>query len=157
MSIHVQTDQVLLDLSGQSPVSEDTLEQAASAALKRFSFAQEIALTLVLTDDETIQELNHQFLEIDSPTDVLSFPADEVDPETNELYLGDVILSFPRAQSQAAAAGHPVEAELQLLTVHGVLHLLGHDHSEKEDKARMWAKQEEILSALSCPARPPVD
>lgn len=170
MTVYIQFDDVVVDLAGQPPVDETLLEQAAQAALAKAArlttqaalaaqdVQQEIqALTLVLTGDEAIQELNRQYLGVDSPTDVLSFPAGEVDPETQEFYLGDVILSYPRAQAQAAAAGHPLEAELQLLTVHGVLHLLGYDHAEREEKDQMWSEQDQILTALGCPARPPVD
>jgi probable rRNA maturation factor len=69
-------------------------------------------------------------------------------PETGRYYLGDVIISYPRALEQSAAAGHTVQDELQLLVVHGVLHLLGHDHATEEEKARMWADQQEILAGL---------
>jgi probable rRNA maturation factor len=65
-----------------------------------------------------------------------------------EPYLGDIAISLPRATAQAEAAGHPVAAELQLLTVHGVLHLLGHDHAEPEEKAAMWAAQAAVLATL---------
>ena len=75
------------------------------------------------------------YLGIDGPTDVLSFPASEMDPETGVHYIGDILISIPRAQAQADAAGHPLEAEVQLLVVHGVLHLLGHDHAQAEEKA----------------------
>ncbi len=79
---------------------------------------------------------------------MLSFPASETDPESGARYIGDILISIPRAQSQAEAAGHPLEAEVQLLVVHGVLHLLGHDHAEPEEKARMWKAQAEVLDSL---------
>ena len=107
-------------------------------------------LSLVLTDDAQLRQLNRQYLGIDSPTDVLSFPAGETDPETDLIYLGDVLISYQRAQVQAAAGGHPVEDELQLLVVHGVLHLLGFDHAEETEKVKMWAEQSAILSQLGC-------
>jgi probable rRNA maturation factor len=105
-------------------------------------------LTVVLTDDAQLRQLNRQYLDVDAPTDVLSFPSGEADPETGETYLGDVILSIPRAQVQATAAGHNLEAEVQLLVVHGVLHLLGYDHAEARGKAEMWAAQERALNRL---------
>jgi probable rRNA maturation factor len=95
-----------------------------------------------------LHELNREYLDVDAPTDVLSFPADEEDPETGIPYLGDILISIPRAMQQAQAAGHPVEAEVQLLVVHGTLHLLGHDHAEVEEKARMWKAQSEVMSKL---------
>jgi probable rRNA maturation factor len=101
-----------------------------------------------LTDDKRLHELNRDFLGIDAPTDVLSFPASESDPETGAPYLGDILLSIPRAKTQAKAAGHPLEAEVQLLVVHGVLHLLGHDHAKPGGKAKMWKAQADILAEL---------
>ena len=105
-------------------------------------------LSIVLSDDRHLHELNLDYLGVDSPTDVLSFPAAEIDPETEELYLGDIAISIPRAIQQAQNAGHPVEAEAQLLVVHGVLHLLGYDHSTDEEKAVMWAEQARVLERL---------
>ncbi|MBI3165074.1 MAG: rRNA maturation RNase YbeY [Chloroflexi bacterium] len=105
-------------------------------------------LSIVLSDDRHLHELNLDYLGVDSPTDVLSFPAAETDPETESLYLGDIAISIPRAMQQAQNAGHPVEAEAQLLVVHGVLHLLGYDHSTDEEKAVMWAEQARVLERL---------
>ena len=123
------------------------LEKAANAALNQQSVPSG-DLTLVLTDDAKIQALNREFLDRDAPTDVLSFPTNETDPETGQRYLGDIIISVPRAEAQAGTQGHSLEAELSLLVVHGVLHLLGHDHAEAKDKIRMWAAQAEILTKL---------
>ena len=105
-------------------------------------------ITIVLTDDAQLHELNRDYLGVDAPTDVLSFPASELDPETGSTYLGDILISIPRATQQAQAAGHPIEAEVQLLVVHGVLHLLGYDHAEAQEKARMWAEQAKVLERL---------
>jgi len=131
--------------------STDILERAASATLIQQS-APDVDLTIVLTGDNQIRTLDRNFLGKDSPTDVLSFPASETDPETGRLYLGDIIISVPRAEAQSAAGGHSLEAELSLLVVHGVLHLLGHDHAETEEKNRMWAAQNEILTRLGVPS-----
>ncbi len=105
-------------------------------------------MTIVLTDDAQLHELNREYLGVDAPTDVLSFPASETDPETGAAYLGDILISIPRATQQAEAAGHPVEAEVQLLVVHGTLHLLGYDHAEADEKAKMWEAQAEVMSRL---------
>jgi probable rRNA maturation factor len=128
----------------------DILERAAKAALLQQS-APDADLTLVLTSDAQIQALDRDFLGKDTPTDVLSFPASEMDPETGRRYLGDIIISVPRAEAQSIAAGHSLEAELSLLVVHGVLHLLGHDHAGAEEKARMWIAQSETLTRLGIP------
>lgn len=124
------------------------LERAARAALTHQRQSAEADLSIVLTDDARLQQLNRDYLGIDSPTDVLSFPASESDPETGSPYLGDILISIPRAKAQAKAAGHALEAETQLLVVHGALHLLGHDHAKPREKAKMWKAQKEILESL---------
>lgn len=132
------------------------LERAASLTLElvpplnvEFEFDPDHAdLSIVLTDDRHLHELNLDYLGVDSPTDVLSFPAAEIDPETEDLYLGDIAISIPRATQQAQNAGHNVEAEMQLLVVHGVLHLLGYDHATNEEKSVMWAEQAKVLEQL---------
>ncbi len=105
-------------------------------------------IAIVLTDDRQLHELNLDYLGVDAPTDVLSFPASESDPETGSTYLGDIIISVPRAAQQAQAAGHSLEAEMQLLVVHGTLHLLGYDHATAEEKARMWEEQAQVLERI---------
>lgn len=129
-------------------IPAELVENAAAAALKHQSAPEPADLTIVLSDDQQLHELNRQWMGVDAPTDVLSFPSDEIDPETGNRYLGDIVLSVERAAEQASAAGHSVEAETQLLIVHGVLHLLGHDHAEDEEKTRMWKAQGEILAQL---------
>ena len=105
-------------------------------------------LTIVLTDDAQLRELNRRYLGVDASTDVLSFASGDADPDTGKIYLGDVVLSIPQALVQAAAAGHKLEAEVQLLVVHGVLHLLGYDHGDATGKTRMWAAQKRALKSL---------
>jgi probable rRNA maturation factor len=134
------------DLSPDVPA--ELAENAASAALKHQAAPVEAELTIVLTNDAQLHELNLEWMEVDAPTDVLSFPSDEIDPESENRYLGDILISVERAAEQAKAAGHAVEAEVQLLVIHGVLHLLGHDHAAADEKARMWQAQAEILGQL---------
>jgi probable rRNA maturation factor len=129
-------------------VPSDLVEKAARTALVHQAAPEDSDLTIVLTNDAQLQELNLQWMDVDAPTDVLSFPSDQTDPETGFPYLGDILISMPRAAAQAAAAGHPLEAEVQLLVIHGVLHLLGHDHALADEKARMWPAQAEILVQL---------
>lgn len=111
-------------------------------------------VTLVITGDPGIQRLNRDFLGVDAPTDVLAFSAQEIGdsfvvaPEAGN-YLGDVIVSYPRAVAQAAELGHPVEHEVNLLIVHGVLHLLGYDHADEDERDAMWARQEVILRRVA--------
>ena len=146
--IHLQIDEPY-----QPFVSETLLEQAALAALSHQSASPDSDLTIVLTGDETLQELNLQFMGIDAPTDVLS--SGEPVPETGIRYLGDFLISYPRVAAQAQQGDYPITAELQLLTVHGTLHLLGHDHAGEAEKSRMWAAQGEILTAIGCTLTPP--
>ena len=128
------------------PVGARLIEGAVERTLTHQAVAGD--LTILLSDDAQVRDLNRQYLGIDAATDVLSFPAGEADPDTGATYLGDVIISVPQAAAQARAAGHGLEAEVQLLVVHGVLHLLGHDHAQPEAKARMWAAQADVLSQL---------
>jgi len=141
--IHIETDR---EFSGAA-----LLEQAARLVLDSQAVPPEADLTIVLTDDSQLQQLNRDYLGVDAPTDVLSFPASESEPETGAPYLGDILISIPRAADQARAAGHRLEDEVQLLVVHGTLHLLGHDHAEAGEKARMWAAQAEVLARLGLP------
>ncbi len=135
------------DKVGDCPVHAELIERAALAVLEQQT-AGEGDLTVVLTDDAQLQALNQEYLGIDAPTDVLSFPADFVDPDSETRYFGDILISIPRAQAQADEAGQPIRDEILLLVVHGVLHLLGHDHAGEEEKQRMWAAQDEILRGL---------
>src|SRR4026209_2282829 len=114
------------------------IERTVRAALAHQQESLDSNLSVVLTDNRKLRTLNRDYLGIDAPTDVLSFPASEPDPETGARYIGDILISIARAQIQATGAGHPLESEVQLLVVHGVLHLLGHDHAEAQEKVRMW-------------------
>jgi probable rRNA maturation factor len=108
------------------------------------------ALTILLADDEYLRRLNLQYRGDDGSTDVLSFPAGEAMPGTYEisLYLGDIAISVEHAARQAADKGHDTTAELQLLAIHGVLHLLGYDHTDQVKKTNMWRSQEAVLRIL---------
>ena len=108
------------------------------------------AVTLLLTDDAALQRLNLQFRSEDKPTDVLSFPSGQEGTSLAQefAYLGDIAISVPYAARQAQAMGHTTTAELQLLLIHGLLHLLGYDHDTPAAKAAMWAEQREVLDQL---------
>jgi len=139
----------MIHIDLQQDFSESALlKRAARFTLEAESVPDDSDMTIALTDDAQLHELNLDYLGVDAPTDVLSFPADEEDPETGIRYLGDILISIPRAKQQAEAAGHPLEAEVQLLVIHGTLHLLGHDHAGMDEKARMWEAQGAIMSKL---------
>ena len=139
----------MINIDSQYEFADNALlERAARFTLDHESAPVDAELTIVLTDDTQLQELNLQYLGMDSSTDVLSFPSSEIDPETGIPYLGDIILSIPYATQQAESMGHTLEAEAQLLVVHGTLHLLGHDHVEPKEKDRMWQAQAEVMVRL---------
>lgn len=131
-------------------VSGERLIAAVAATLEHENARG--GVTLLVGDDDTIADLNRRFRGEDGPTDVLSFPAQGdgtfVLPPTNTPYLGDIIIAYPYASRQAAAQGHDVATELDLLAVHGTLHLLGYDHGDAEEEAVMWARQRAILHRL---------
>jgi probable rRNA maturation factor len=125
------------------------------AALSRFVMDRmrvhpQAELCVKAVDEATIAELNERWMEKEGPTDVLAFPMDElrpglVDGEPEEGVLGDLVLCPDIAARQGEAAGHGTLAEIELLTTHGILHLLGYDHAEPEEHAEMFGLQDEIL------------
>ena len=111
------------------------------------------ALAILVTDDQEVRRMNLQFLGIDEPTDVLSFP-DEADDfvqgMSDEKLLGDIAIALPTAQRQADAVGHSLDAEVAHLLTHGILHLRGYDHvTNPEDEAKMRAREEHYLGDLA--------
>lgn len=125
---------------------EAAVRRAAQAALD-YEGAQGAYLNATVVGDEEIHALNRDFRGIDRPTDVLSFSAREGEDiaALPDGFLGDIVLSLPRAQAQAAEYGHSLLRELSFLTVHGALHLLGYDHMEENEAAEMFERQEDIL------------
>ncbi|MGD8815306.1 MAG: rRNA maturation RNase YbeY [Anaerolineales bacterium] len=125
------------------------LERAARVALTHVE-AEHGELSLVLVSEERMRTYNQQFAHQDAPTDVLAFVDGTIDPESDLIYFGDVIICYPIADLQASQQGHSVSAELTLLAVHGVLHLMGYDHDAQEKRQVMWAAQDAILEKLGC-------
>jgi probable rRNA maturation factor len=144
---------ITIDISDEFSNCIDPLPlvNSAQVAIDTVVQEEESDLTIVIDSDDLLQQLNREYLGIDTPTDVLSFPSgNEIDLETGRRYWGDIIISYPKAKSQAEDAGHSLQNELQLLVVHGALHLLGFDHDTKEQKVKMWSIQREILNQLGC-------
>lgn len=113
-------------------------------------------VSVTLTDNTYIHTLNRQYRGIDRPTDVLSFALNEseepeIDGGLDVNVLGDLIISVERAEEQAADYGHSVRREMAFLTVHGMLHLLGYDHMEDEERAEMEAEQRFVMDKLGIP------
>lgn len=126
----------------------------------------DVTLNLTITDDNSIREVNKEFRDIDKSTDVLSFPAidfetpsdfsnitednyDYFDPDTNELILGDIMLSIDHILKQAEEYNHSIRRETAFLITHSLLHLLGYDHMNDEERVVMEEKQERILKTLN--------
>jgi len=130
-------------------------EQCVEKTLHVQGIRGDVDLAIVLGDDDYLHKLNLEFLDQDKPTDVLAFPAGHHDPDSGHRYLGDIIISYPRAENQAQIAGHPISSELILLTIHGILHLLGYDHDQPAKEAEMWQIQSEILSGIGIEINPP--
>ena len=172
----LQEIDISVDEPYQQELSEVWLRTVMEAALvEALPQGEPAQVGLVVTDDKTVQELNRQFRGLDEATDVLSFSAshsghwegdpqesDEASPasvDSEELNfvlppgepspLGEVIISFPQTIRQAQERNGPVEQELALLIIHGVLHLVGYDHMEPEDEAQMQAKERSALAAVS--------
>lgn len=134
-------------------VSAEDLERAAHTVLSLENATGPLELSIAVTDEETIRAMNRAYRNLDASTDVLAFAMREgterfVLPNALSPYLGDVVISYPHAVEQSHAGGHPVRDELMLLTIHGVLHLLGYDDQEEAARQRMWAAQERALRAL---------
>jgi probable rRNA maturation factor len=147
--INLQIDEEYKEL-----IDEEPLRLAALTVLAHQEKPVETEINIVITDNSVIQQLNKEYRGIDSPTDVLSFVSDVVDPETDTPILGDILISYPHALEQSKEYKHDLTEELQLLVTHGCLHLCGYVHIEDADKVKMWKAQDEILSAIDVKARP---
>ncbi len=149
--IDVQIDELL-----DHEVSAEGLQAAVEATLLREGVTT-AGVSLMVAGDELLHQLNLEYRGIDGPTDVLSFSAREdvadaaaqfvTAPEAAD-FLGDIVISLPYAARQAGAAGHSTARELNLLAIHGTLHLLGYDHATAQEEAFMWALQDAILASL---------
>ncbi len=144
---------------------EEVAGKVIAEALALENCPYEASVNVLLTDNEGIHTMNHQYRGIDRPTDVLSFPnvnysspadfseiedaiEDYFDPENGELCLGDIVISIEKVYDQAKEYGHSPLREYAFLIAHSMLHLLGYDHMESEEAALMEQKQEEILNRL---------
>ncbi len=145
--IDIQMDEPIADIAPQP------LLKAANAALAYQKVDERCEMVIAISDDETLRALNLRFRGVDRPTDVLAFANETRGPFAGgggrfPCYLGDIVISIDRAKAQSEAVQGALVQELQVLVVHGVLHLLGYDHAQPEDKARMWAAQNAILTYL---------
>ena len=145
---------------------EKLAEAVAKAVLKAEKCKYDVEISLTITDDAGIQEINKEFRNIDKPTDVLSFPTisyeepgdfsvieleqknDVYDPDTGNISFGDIVINEARVRSQAMEYGHSEKREFAFLVAHSMLHLCGYDHMEEEEAKIMEAKQESVLQSL---------
>ncbi len=145
---------------------EKLIRRVIEAALDDIACPYEAELSVVLTDNGRIRELNREFREIDRATDVLSFPMldfetpgdfshaeeefeDCFNPETGELMLGDIVVSVDKVKEQAENYGHSQERELAFLVAHSMYHLFGFDHMDEEEREAMEEKQRNLLTLLN--------
>lgn len=148
---------------------KDIIERVVNQATDYEACPYEAEVNVILTDNESIHQINREYREVDRPTDVLSFPMinydkpadfedleedmdenpeDYFNPDTGELLLGDIIISVEKVEEQALKYGHTQERELAFLVAHSMMHLFGYDHMEPEEAKVMEAKQNEVLEQL---------
>lgn len=144
-----------IDISNESgiEIDEQALGSLSSFVLADQHVHPDAELSVLITNEERMSQLHVEWMGLEGPTDVLSFPMDEVRPQSwsgetadEPPVLGDLVLCPTVAQEQAKTAGHSTEEELQLLTVHGILHLLGFDHAEANEELEMFALQSDLLT-----------
>ena len=122
------------------------LDHMLDVAIKKLNINGIFSITFI--DDEKMREMNYQYRNIDNTTDVLSFALNDSEDNFDEQInvLGDIFISIPRMKKQAEEYGHSEKRELSFLTIHGLLHLLGYDHMNKDDEEVMFSLQEEVLN-----------
>ncbi|CAN7399924.1 rRNA maturation RNase YbeY [Knoellia sp. LjRoot47] len=141
-----------IDVLNETDYALDELELVACAryVMGEMKVHPQADLCLRLVDEAAMETLHVQWMDLPGPTDVMSFPMDELRPgrdgdDPEEGVLGDIVLCPSVAEKQAATAGHATEEELLLLTTHGILHLLGYDHAEPEEEKEMFELQRQLL------------
>lgn len=149
---------IYIDYSNEQSVTppenfERLIERCTIAALESEGIEDDAEVSVTLVDNVKICELNAEFREIDRETDVLSFPLGddegfEVNPDTDAILLGDIVISPERARTQAEEYGHSYEREMAFLLTHSLFHLLGYDHMTPDEEREMFDKQEEVLQRL---------
>lgn len=159
MSVYIEYEQEAI------PDFNELIEKVIGQALDYEKCPYEAEVNVLLTDNPSIHEMNLKNRGIDRPTDVLSFPmndfpepadfdalescVDAFHPETGELLLGDIVISYEKAVEQADTYQHSIEREIAFLTAHSMLHLMGYDHESDEERMDMEERQEAILKILN--------
>lgn len=151
----------MINVYGGDSARESLIRTVYNALLVNFSLDDVFSIDLSFVDEETMRELNNETRDVNSVTDVLSFPyvnikfpidilnyPNDIDPDTGKLLLGEIMLCYPVIKRQAEEFGNSVVRELAYMTVHGLLHLLGFDHMFDDEKHLMRKKEEEILTSI---------
>lgn len=141
----------ILPSSYENKINRQRLEELADLCISMATEEENCAFSLRLTTNQGIRTINRDFRGIDQATDVLSFPLGYDDPETGAFYLGDIIISLQMAQKQANQSNATLQAELEMLMVHGILHLCGYDHDTPENYTVMSTFQDDILQRIQNP------
>ena len=141
-------------------LSNAWLQRVVEQALDTHGEGRPMSISLAIADDETVHRLNREYRGLDETTDVLAFPlwesrededtgeGDIFPPTEEEAPVGEIVISYPQAARQARDGKRVIKAEMALLIVHGVLHLLGYDHADAQEESRMWAKQDQVLAKI---------
>ena len=140
--------EILIQNPKASPVKSQRIKNLAQQVLRAENCPEDTEVSILITDDEQMAELNEEYRGVEGPTDVLSFAqreGDEVGGGIGDNLLGDVVISLDTAQRQADQQDHPVEQEVDMLLVHGLLHLLGYDHADPAEEQEMFARQAALL------------
>ena len=138
---------------------EETIKEIVRLSLEAENYPENVEISVTIVDNNEIHRINKEFRNIDAPTDVLSFPLlefengvlvektakENINIDTNEFVMGDIIISAERAAEQAEEFGHSLKREVAFLTAHSMYHLMGYDHIEDEEEKIMSAKQEAVL------------
>lgn len=149
-----------IEINNESGVAVDELavQRLATFVLDELHVHRDAELAIVFVDEGAMEQLHVQWMDEPGPTDVLSFPMDELRPGTDDEptppgLLGDIVVCPQVAITQAEAAGHSALEEIQLLTCHGLLHLLGFDHAEPEEEREMFGLQRDLLVGFALAER----
>ena len=139
---------IIQNVSFTDELNIDRLGDKFQEALNQLNVSDS-EITIVLDSNKKLKELKKSYLGIDEIPDVLSFSSGEINPESGNIYLGDIVISLEKANYQAEVNNHPIEFEVLMLVVHGLLHLLNYDHSIESDAKTMFDKQDRILEVIN--------
>ena len=139
---------IIQNVTFPNEINIERLSEKLQEALKQLKVSDS-EVTIVLDSNKKLRELKKSYLGIDEIPDVLSFSSGEINPESGNIYLGDIVISLEKAIDQAEVNKHPIELEIHMLVVHGLLHLLKYDHSIESNAKTMFDKQNRILEVIN--------